>query len=138
MTLEEKIEEIVKHKLISINNANVVSVNDGFKQELLALIKEEAVKARLSEVERISRYAGAWMNPATGERTINWVNMEVINERIAQLQAELEESNIDADITPEQHQAIWTLRQLINEVFVKEGRQVSNQFIYDNVKGILK
>lgn len=45
--------------------------------------------------------------------------------------------NIDADITPEQHQAIWTLRQLINEVFVKEGRQVSNQFIYDNVKGIL-
>jgi len=46
MTLEEKIEEIVKHKLISINNANVVSVNDGFKQELLALIKELVEEAK--------------------------------------------------------------------------------------------
>ena len=44
---------------------------------------------------------------------------------------------IDGDVTKEQYLVIDRLRQLINEEFVKEGRQVSNQFIYDQIKEIL-
>lgn len=43
---------------------------------------------------------------------------------------------IDGELTPEQYQAISTLRQLINEEF-KPQKQVSNQFIYSVLKGIL-
>ena len=46
--------------------------------------------------------------------------------------------HIDGDITPEQYEVISHLRQLINEVFIKEGKQVSNQFIYDNLKEVLR
>lgn len=90
MTLEEKIEEIVKHKLISINNANVVSVNDGFKQELLALIKEEAVKARVEELERIDKAnkdngINFWFEDMKPQNN-GWRNMrQYVPERIAQL-----------------------------------------------------
>lgn len=90
MTLEEKIEEIVKHKLISINNANVVSVNDGFKQELLALIKEETVKARVEELERIDKANKDngicfWFEDMKPQNN-GWRNMrQYVPERIAQL-----------------------------------------------------
>lgn len=90
MTLEEKIEEIVKHKLISINNANVVSVNDGFKQELLALIKEETVKARVEELERIDKAnkdngINFWFEDMKPQNN-GWRNMrQYVPERIAQL-----------------------------------------------------
>lgn len=90
MTLEEKIEEIVKHKLISINNANVVSVNDGFKQELLALIKEEAVKARLDELKQL------WNStqPDLVPQGVKPNDMsDKLHQRVNQLQAELEQSN---------------------------------------------
>lgn len=60
---------------------------DEAKQAINRLI----AKARLDEVERISKYAGAWMNPATGERTSNWVNMEVIRSRLATLEQSLKE-----------------------------------------------
>lgn len=45
---------------------------------------------------------------------------------------------IDNKVTLEQYEAISTLRQLINEGFVKEGKQISNQFIYDKIKRVLK
>lgn len=45
---------------------------------------------------------------------------------------------IDSEVTPEQYEVISDLRQLINEVYVKEDKQVSNQFLYDKLKGILK
>lgn len=43
---------------------------------------------------------------------------------------------IHGDVTQEQYQAISTLRQLINEEF-KPEKSVSNQFIYNILKGIL-
>ena len=44
---------------------------------------------------------------------------------------------IEGTLTPVQAQAIGQLRQLINEVFVAKGKQVSSQFIYDQLKEVL-
>lgn len=44
---------------------------------------------------------------------------------------------IDDDCTLEQHEAIGQLRQLINEVFVAQKRQISSQVIYDMLKEVL-
>lgn len=45
--------------------------------------------------------------------------------------------DIDGDVTPEQYQAISRLRQLINEEFVRNQKQVSSQLIYDILKEVL-
>ena len=45
--------------------------------------------------------------------------------------------DIKEDVTKQQYEAISRLRQLINEGFVKENKQVSNQFIYDQLEEIL-
>jgi hypothetical protein len=45
--------------------------------------------------------------------------------------------NIDGEFSVEQRDAINRLRQLINEEFVRNGRQVSNQLIYNTIKEIL-
>lgn len=44
---------------------------------------------------------------------------------------------IEGEVTPEQYQAISMLRQLINEEFVRNQKQVSSQLIYDILKEIL-
>ena len=44
---------------------------------------------------------------------------------------------IEGEVTPEQYQAISKLRQLINEEFVRNQKQVSNQLIYDMLKEVL-
>lgn len=44
---------------------------------------------------------------------------------------------IEGKLTPAQAEAIGTLRQMINEEFVGKGKQVSSQFIYDMLKGVL-
>lgn len=64
-------------------------MNSRLPERIEALIDRLITEARLEEVERIAKYAGAWMNPSSGERTVNWVNMEVINSRIAELQSQL-------------------------------------------------
>lgn len=46
--------------------------------------------------------------------------------------------DIDGDVTPEQYEAISNLRQLINEAYIKENKQITNQFIYDKIKRVLK
>ena len=46
--------------------------------------------------------------------------------------------NITGDVTPKQYEVISTLRQLINECYVQENKQVGNQFIYDQLKDILE
>ncbi len=45
--------------------------------------------------------------------------------------------SLDGDVTPEQYDAISALRQLTNEEFVRTGKQISNQTIYEMLKGIL-
>lgn len=46
--------------------------------------------------------------------------------------------NITGDVTPKQYEVISTLRQLINECYVQENKQVGNQFIYDQLKDIFE
>lgn len=45
---------------------------------------------------------------------------------------------IDGPITPELYQAIDSLRQLINECYVHEGKSVSSQFIYDRISPVIR
>ena len=49
------------------------------------IISDQVAKARIAELERTAKYAGAWFRG--DERLVNWVNMEVINDRLAQLRS---------------------------------------------------
>ncbi len=53
------------------------------EDDLVALIEEQTRLARKDELERTAKYAGAWFRG--NERLVNWVNMEIITDRIAQL-----------------------------------------------------
>jgi len=58
---------------------------DKAMQAITATIEAEVAKSRIDELERTAKYAGAWFRG--DERLVNWVNMEIIRDRLAELQA---------------------------------------------------
>lgn len=88
MTLEEKL-----HRLQKKYNG---SANISLTEQLLALIKEETVKAKVDELERIDKAnkdngINFWFEDMKPQNN-GWRNMrQYAPERIAQLQAKLEQ-----------------------------------------------
>jgi hypothetical protein len=61
---------------------NIFKLVDEFVTARDAAIEREA---RLDELETIKKYAGAWFKG--NERQVNWINIEIVNDRIAALEA---------------------------------------------------
>ena len=99
MTLEEKIEELIEHCDIEIiphsdicrwcGRRDIASIHTT-KQAILALIKDETVKARVEELERIDKANKDngicfWFEDMKPQNN-GWRNMrQYVPERIAQL-----------------------------------------------------
>lgn len=89
--LWEEIEEHIERyrRFLTDQNSGDEYHTSELIDDIAALISQKIIEARLDEMKRTAKYAGAWMNPSSGERTVNWVNMEVINSRITELEATL-------------------------------------------------
>lgn len=93
MTLEEQIQEtIVKYlDYYAPDHKDCVGSNSLYfihelKKELIALIANQVREARINELERVKRYAGAWFRG--DERLVKWIHIEIVDDRIAELKGD--------------------------------------------------